>query len=165
MREPVVRALDRVEEGGDPACWAGLVDDHRDRADLSTPTDVHDLVIAFYREIVFDELLEPLFGEVAEVDWAEHIPKLIDYWCWILFGTKGYAGAVTKAHRHLHSLESIRPEHCDRWFSLWVRSIDERWAGPYADHAKGHAATLMAGMAKRLFGFTWDAPVAAAPGP
>ena len=47
--------------------------------DLSTPTEVHHLVTRFYREIVFDDLLEPIFGEVAEVDWAAHIPKLIDY--------------------------------------------------------------------------------------
>ena len=54
--------------------------------DLETRADIHDLVVAFYREIVFDDLLEPVFGEVAEVDWALHIPKLIDYWCRVLLG-------------------------------------------------------------------------------
>lgn len=154
------------EEGGDPPCWLGLVEDHRDppearptRHDLATRTDVHDLVTIFYREIVFDELLEPIFGEVAEVDWAEHIPKLIDYWCWILFGTDGYPGHVTGVHRHLHAQRPIGPVHCDRWFALWVDSIDAGWSGPYADKAKGHAATLMAGMAKHLFGFAWTVPV------
>lgn len=131
------------------------------RPDLSTRTQVHDLVTAFYRQIVFDELLEPVFAEVVEVDWAEHIPKLIDYWCWILFATEGYRGAVTTAHRHVHDLQPIRPEHCDRWVSLWVLSIDEAWAGPYAERAKGHAVVLMTRMAKRLFGFTWAAPVPA----
>ena len=48
--------------------------------DLTTRANVHDLVVDFYREIVFDELLEPVFDEVAEVDWASHIPRLIDYW-------------------------------------------------------------------------------------
>lgn len=126
--------------------------------DLSTPTQVHHLVVAFYREIVFDELLEPLFGEVAEVDWAEHIPHLIDYWCHILFRTGPYAGSVTKTHRHLHELAPIRPEHCDRWYTLWRRCIDERWAGPHADHAVDHAATLMGGLARRVFGFDWVPP-------
>ncbi|WP_421122056.1 group III truncated hemoglobin [Aquihabitans daechungensis] len=109
----------------------------------------------FYREIVFDEVLEPVFSEVAEVDWAEHIPRLIDYWCWILFSTHPYPGAVTRTHRHLHELQAIEPAHCDRWFSLWTACIDERWAGPCADHAKRHAETLMTGMAKRIFGFAW----------
>jgi hemoglobin len=120
---------------------------------------VHDLVTAFYREIVFDDLLAPVFDEVAEVQWAEHIPKLIDYWCWILFGTKGYGGAVTRTHRHLHSLEPLRPEHCDRWYGLWSASIDAAWSGPHADRAKHHAASLMAGLAKHVFGFAWAPPL------
>ncbi len=152
-----------IEDGGDPACWAGLVSDQRDepaspavRPDLANPTQVHHLVIGFYREIVFDELLEPVFGEVAEVDWAEHIPKLIDYWCWILFQQPGYSGAVTKTHRHLHQAAPVRAEHCDRWFALWVQSVDARWAGPYAEKAKDHARQLMTGLAKHVFGFTWE---------
>jgi hemoglobin len=126
--------------------------------DLATPTEINELVTIFYREIVFDELLEPLFGEVAEVDWVEHIPKLIDYWCWILLGQHPYPGHVTRAHRHLHGLQAIEPKHCDRWFSLWVACIDGRWSGPNADHAKRHAETLMAGMAKRIFGYAWSPP-------
>ena len=126
--------------------------------DLATPADVHDLVTRFYREIVFDELLEPIFGEVAEVDWANHIPKLIDYWCWILFGTGPNSAPVTKVHRHLHGQRPIEPDHCDRWFALWALTIDAGWTGPYAVRAKDHAATLMAGMAKHVFGFTWTAP-------
>ena len=133
-------------------------DGRHESSDVSTRSDVHDLVVAFYREIVFDELLEPIFGDVAEVDWAEHIPKLIDYWCWILFGAEGYSGAATRTHRHLHGLEPIRVEHCDRWFALWVASVDGHWGGPNAEHAKSHAAALMTGMAKRLFGFVWPAP-------
>ena len=130
------------------------------RPDLATPTEVHDLVTVFYREIVFDPLLEPIFGEVAEVDWADHIPKLIDYWCWILFGTDPYVGAVTRAHRRIHEDHPLTAAHCDRWFTLWAASVDCRWSGPHADHAKRHAETLMAGMAKRIFGFTWLPPEA-----
>jgi hemoglobin len=126
------------------------------RPDLSTPAHIHDLVTIFYREIVFDEVLEPVFSDVAEVDWAEHIPKLIDYWCWILLGINGYPGAVTRVHRHLHELAPIEPIHCDRWYRLWVQCIDEQWAGPGAEKAKTHAATLMGGMAKRIFGYEWE---------
>jgi hemoglobin len=156
---------DSEQLGGDPPCWAGAFDDYWDddgstatrRPDLSTPAQVHDLVIAFYREIMFDELLEPIFGEVAEVDWVEHIPRLIDYWCSILFsGSSRYSGSVTQTHRHLHSLQPIEPEHCDRWFSLWTHSVDEGWDGPNAERAKRYAAALMAGMAKRVFGFVWS---------
>jgi len=131
-----------------------------ERPDLSTPTQVHHLVVAFYREVVFDELLEPVFAEVAEVDWAEHIPRLIDYWCWILFGTKGYRGSTTKVHAHLHGLQPLRAEHCDRWYLLWTQTVDGRWSGPQAERAKAHAAAFMAGLAKHVFGVPWSPPVA-----
>lgn len=126
--------------------------------DLISRAEIHDLVVDFYREVVFDDLLAPIFGEIAEVDWSQHIPRLIDYWCRILLREGSYVGAVTAAHRHLHGLEPIRPEHCDRWYELWAKSVDARWGGPTADRAKGHAASLMAGMAKRVFEFEWAPP-------
>jgi hemoglobin len=132
--------------------------DERTASDLVTEADVHDLVVAFYREIMLDELLEPIFSDVAEVDWREHIPRLIDYWRWVLLGTPTYAGSVTKAHRHLHGLHPLEAEHCDRWFSLWVHCVDQRWAGPNSERAKHHATTMMTGLAKRVFDFAWAPP-------
>jgi hemoglobin len=101
---------------------------------------------------------------VAEVDWAAHIPKLVAYWSWVLLGTKGNVAEVTRAHRDLHALGAIGPEHCDRWYRLWIRSIDAGWSGPRADQAGTHAAALMAAMARRLFGFSWSPSGAITPG-
>jgi hemoglobin len=125
--------------------------------DLAGPTQVHDLVVSFYREVVFDDLLEPIFGEVAEVDWAEHIPRLVAYWCRILFRTPDHGGTVMVAHRRLHDLAPIGPDHCDRWFQLWVRSVDERWSGPNSERAKYHAEVIMTALAYWVFGFSWTA--------
>lgn len=126
--------------------------------DLETRADIHDLVVAFYREIVFDDLLEPVFGEVAEVDWALHIPKLIDYWCRVLLGQPGYAGTILHAHRHVHDIEPFRVEHFDRWYARWVVSIDARWTGPTADLAKTHAARIAAVLARKLLDLDWQPP-------
>ena len=147
--------------GGDPPCWAASFGDWLDdatsaRPDLATRGDVHDLVTAFYREIMFDELLEPIFSDVAEVDWTEHIPRLIDYWCSKLFGTAHDAIPVTRAHRRLHELHPLEREHCDRWFALWVHSIDARWQGANAERVQDYAAAMMTGLAKHVFGFPWS---------
>jgi hemoglobin len=156
--------VDSEELGGDPACWSGIVVDHRvpvaTRAgspDLTTRERVEELVRDFYRQVAGDDVLGRYFDEVAEVDWAEHIPHLTDYWCWILFGSTGFEGAVTKVHHDLHATAEVTPEACDRWFEMWDDAIDARWSGPYADHARRHAATLMAGLSRRLFGFDWSA--------
>lgn len=129
-----------------------------DRRDLDDRAQVHDLVVAFYREIVFDDLLGPIFEEVAEVDWTTHIPTLIDFWCRVLLGEPGYDGYVLGAHQVVNDLERFRPEHFDRWFSLWVDSIDSRWAGPFADRAKAHAAHMAGVLARRLIDATWTPP-------
>lgn len=130
----------------------------RPAGDLSSRAPIHDLVVEFYREIVFDELLEPVFDEVAEVDWAAHIPRLVDYWCGILLGDQRVGGSMISAHRRVHEIQRIEAEHCDRWYSLWVGCIDSRWSGPFAEHAKAHAAVMMATMAKRVFDIQWSAP-------
>ena len=126
--------------------------------DLDGRHDVHDLVVRFYREIVFDDLLAPVFGEVAEVDWSVHIPLLIDYWCRVLLGEQGYDGNVLATHRHVHDLDALRVEHFDRWYGLWAQSIDETWAGPRADHAKRHAARVAGALARHLLGVRWAPP-------
>jgi hemoglobin len=123
--------------------------------DLDHRSAIHGVVVDFYRELVFDDLLAPVFDEVAEVDWAEHIPKLVDYWCRVLLDEPGYAGAILAAHRHVHELQAFRIEHFDRWCALWVQSIDARYAGPSAERAKAHAARIAATLARRLMGCDW----------
>lgn len=124
--------------------------------DLDTRSAIHDLVVAFYREVVFDDLLAPVFGEVAETDWAVHIPRLIDYWCRILLGERTYNGALLDAHREVHRRDPFRAEHFDRWYELWVASIDARWRGPRAEQAKTHAAATAGLISRRLRGIDHD---------
>ena len=126
--------------------------------DLDTRGQVHDLVVRFYREIVFDDLLGPLFEEVAEVDWTVHIPRLIDYWARILLREPGYDGVILAAHQHLHSLDPLQTEHFDRWYSLWVHSVDANWSGPTAELAKSHAARIAQVLARRILEVDWDPP-------
>ena len=140
-----------------PAAPAGTAAPVRD---LDTPGQIHDLVVHFYREIVFDELLAPVFEEVAEVDWTWHIPHLIDYWCRVLLGEARYDGFILRAHERVHGVEPLQLEHFDRWYALWVASVDSRWAGPISGQAKAHAAKMARIMARRILGTEWVAPEA-----
>ena len=128
------------------------------RQDLDTRAEVHDLVVRFYREVVFDDLLGPVFGEVAETDWPVHIPKLIDYWCRVLFGEPGYDGRIVAAHRRVHDVERFHEDLFDRWYLLWVATVDAFWEGPCADRAKSHAARIATALARQLLGAPWRDP-------
>lgn len=124
--------------------------------DLDNRGAIHDLVIHFYREVAFDDLLGPLFGEVAEVDWAEHIPRLIGYWCRVLLSHPSYDGRILAAHERVHDQESFDAELFGRWYRLFVESVDSGWTGTYADRAKQHAAHMAGVISRRLTGEDFD---------
>ena len=128
------------------------------RQDLTTRTDVHDLVVDFYRAIVNDEELGHIFVEVAEVDWSGHIPKLIDYWCRVLLGQPGYDGYILAAHQYVNEIEEIPSHMFNRWYLMWVDSVDRGWEGPIAEKAKSHAARTMKMLAHRLVDLDWKCP-------
>ncbi len=127
--------------------------------DLDTRAQIHDLVVRFYREIAFDDLLAPVFEEVAEVDWAVHIPRLINYWCRVLLGEPGYDGYILAAHQHVHDIEPFELALFDRWYSRFVETVDAAWVGPLADAAKVHAARMATVLARHLLDAHWEPPV------
>lgn len=110
--------------------------------DVDTPDDVDELVRTFYAAVSQDALLGPLFEEVAQVDWVEHLPKLSAFWCRALFGTPGYIGNPFARHREIHRRSPFTAEHFDRWLDLFEETIDERWTGPNADVMKELASNV-----------------------
>ena len=124
--------------------------------DLATRGQIHDLVVSFYRELIMDDNLGPVFSEVAEVDWSHHIPLLIDYWCRVLLGDPSYQGAILDAHRRVHDLQAFTAENFDRWYGLWIITIDHTWSGPLAEKAKAHAARIAASLARQLPRIAWE---------
>ena len=111
--------------------------------------------MSFYREVIFDEVLGPMFEQVAQVDWSVHIPKLTDYWCRVPLGEPGYEGRILGPHQRVHALESFRSEMFDRWYGLFVEAVDRGWQGPIAERAKEHAETIGRNLSRRLIGETW----------
>ena len=131
-----------AEQGGDPACWAHLVDEGQPPGrDLSDRADVEVLVRSFYRQAASDDLLGPVF-EAALVDWAGHIPKLVDFWAGQLLGERCYEGNPLQAHRPLQAQTPFRPAHYARWLALFEDTVDEWFAGPTADLAKVKARKM-----------------------
>lgn len=114
------------------------------------------MVVALYRELVMDNVLGPIFEDVAEVDWIEHIPQLIDYWCRVLLGDQSYRGTILNAHRHVHNQLAFTGEHFDLWYRLFTSTIDQQWSGSYAETAKGHAAKIAGSLARQLPRIAWE---------
>ena len=134
-----------------------------ERSDLDRRSAINARVVAFSREVVLDDLLDPVFEEVAELDWAIHIPRLIDYWCQILLHEPHPPRPILAAHAAVHEIAPLRSEHFDRGYTLWVAVVDRQWDGPLAKKAKRHAELMAATLARRLLGVSWEPPTADEP--
>jgi len=103
--------------------------------DLDTPEEIAEMVRRFYADVTQDDLLGPVFNDVAHVDWSEHLPKLTAFWCRALLGLPGYAGNPFQAHAHIHGQRAFTVAHFERWLSLFHETLELGWLGPSADRA------------------------------
>ncbi len=100
------------------------------------------MVRRFYSDVAQDDLLGPMFNDVAEVDWSEHLPKLTAFWCRALFGTPGYEGNPFKAHQNVNAKRAFTFAHFERWLDLFDETLELGWVGPYAEKAKALATNV-----------------------
>lgn len=115
-------------------------------SDIETPEDVKTLVDAFYAKVNRDELLAPIFNEIAQVDWAEHMPKMYSFWESMLFRTGNYQGAPFPKHAIL----PVEQAHFERWLGLFVETIDENFNGLKSEQAKNSAVSIADTFARRM---------------
>lgn len=93
------------------------------------------MVRRFYADVAQDDLLGPMFNDVACVDWSEHLPKLTAFWCRALLDLPGYAGNPFRAHALVHARESFLPAHFEQWLALFHDTVELGWVGPNATKA------------------------------
>jgi hemoglobin len=115
-------------------------------SDLETEADIVRLIDTFYGHVNEDELLRPVFNDVAQVDWAHHLPTMYDFWSSVLLGTSRYKGRPFAKHFPL----PITPAHFQRWLALFNASVDELFAGPKAADAKLRAQSIGAMFQHRM---------------
>jgi hemoglobin len=114
--------------------------------DIETDADVRVLVDAFYAAIRQDALLNPIFTDVAQVDWAHHLPRMYAFWSGLIFGKPGYVGQPFAAHVQL----PVGHDHFARWLELFRETVDRHFAGAGAKRAKDAAASIAHTFAMRM---------------
>ncbi len=106
--------------------------------DIATEDDIRILVDSFYGKVNADDLLSPIFNDVARVDWEKHLPLLYQFWSTLLFRTNTYQGRPWPKHAFL----PIKADHFARWVALFKATVDEHFSGPKATEAKNLAASI-----------------------
>lgn len=115
-------------------------------SDIETEADVRLLVDEFYGAIRGDALLNPIFTDVAQVDWTRHLPKMYAFWNNLILGLPGYTGAPFAPHITL----PIGREHFSRWLELFRATVDRFFSGARAQRAKDAAGSIAHTFAMRL---------------
>ncbi|MGF1528174.1 MAG: group III truncated hemoglobin [Candidatus Competibacterales bacterium] len=123
----------------------------RHRRDLDTPGAIAQLVDDFYRRVLNDSLLAPVFLEVAAINLERHKPLIRAYWEKLLLGGKGYRRHTIAVHTALHRRgDGLQPVHFARWLALFEATVEDHFAGPRAERAKVIARRVAVNMAQRL---------------
>jgi hemoglobin len=121
-----------------------------DKPDLDTREQVDRFVDRFYERLLKDEVLGPIFLDVAAVDLAVHLPHIKDYWAKLLLGETAYRRHTMNIHRRLHGKRALTSTDFDRWLEYFINAVDSGWEGPKADQAKRVAAAIAGNMRRSL---------------
>jgi len=96
------------------------------------------LVDSFYIKVREDESLGPIFDEVIQDRWPQHMEKMYRFWQTILLGEHTYYGSPFGPHAKL----PIDEAHFDRWIELFSQTVDAHFSGEKAEEAKWRAARM-----------------------
>ncbi|MHB1278708.1 MAG: group III truncated hemoglobin [Bacteroidia bacterium] len=107
------------------------------KKDIGSREDIIQMVDTFYTRVREDQLLGPIFTEVIQDRWPEHLEKMYRFWETILLGSHTYNGRPFPPHAKL----PIGAEHFGQWLSLF-RSNLEQFEGPVADEASSRAGLM-----------------------
>jgi hemoglobin len=118
--------------------------------DLDTRARVEHFVDAFYKRILCDAELAPIFLDVAAVDLDVHLPHIKDYWSKLLLGDSSYQRHTMNIHRQLHGKRALQKNDFERWLSLFADTVDSLYCGDKAEQAKRVASSIAANMRTSL---------------
>jgi hemoglobin len=122
------------------------LDVNQSRFDITDRRDVACLVNVFYDGVRDDDILGPIFNDIAHVDWATHLPRMYDFWESVLFARATFKGTPLVVHRELARRIPLTTAAFDRWIALFQSTVDDLFSGPMAEHAKNSAARIAATM-------------------
>ena len=116
------------------------------KTDIQNRKDIEVLVNAFYEKVKTDAVIGYLFNDVAQVNWATHLPKMYDFWENILFYTGNYDGNPMARHKELHDKSTMTKAHFQHWIDLFNKTVNYHFEGPKAEEIKNRAMNIATAM-------------------
>lgn len=128
------------------------------RADIADCQDIAAVLVAFYSRLFTDDLLSPVFVDVAHVDLAAHLPAMCGFWDTVLHRPGRYRRNALRVHASLHDKTPFTAAHLSRWVALWTATVEERQVGAKSDLDQPEAIRIAWSFNRRLNGRSSDEP-------
>lgn len=103
--------------------------------DITTREDIARLVDAFYDAVLRDEVLAPFF---AEMHFAEHKPRMVHFWSFVLLDEPGYTTNIFDKHAHM----PLTVEAMNHWTTLFENTAHSMFSGEKTETAILRAKTI-----------------------
>jgi hemoglobin len=117
---------------------------------IESEADVACMVDTFYERILADDLLAPVFIDVAGIDLEQHKHFICSYWEKLLFGKPGYQRHTMNIHRALAKKTRITPLHFQRWLGHFRQNLQDNFRGEKADLAQTIATNIAGNMQRDM---------------
>lgn len=112
------------------------------KKELENRQDIELLINTFYASVRKNAILQPIFEEIAKIDWVHHTPIICDFWESVLFGAIAFKGNPMLTHIDLSRKTSMGQQQFDTWLALWDQTIDQLFTGKKAIEAKQKAHNI-----------------------
>ncbi|MGA0555960.1 group III truncated hemoglobin [Larkinella sp. VNQ87] len=109
---------------------------------LDSPEAIRFLVDSFYDKVRADDLIGPVFTDVARVDWAQHLPKMYAFWENIILGNNAYQGHPFRPHLIVNQQHTLTLDHFERWLQLFTATLAEHFEGKNAELVRQRATQI-----------------------
>ena len=110
--------------------------------DIQTREDIKLLVDQFYNKVLTNQVIGPIFTEVARLDFSAHLPVMYSFWGSQLLGEQSYSGNPMIPHLKLSQLTPMGEVQFTEWLRLFTETVDEFFKGLKADEAKSRAGNI-----------------------
>ena len=79
--------------------------------DITTRSQIQQLIEAFYSKVLKDDQLAVIFTEIVQLDFQHHIPVIVDFWETVLLNADVYQKNAMQPHFAINQKYPLQKIH------------------------------------------------------
>ena len=114
--------------------------------DIKKRKDLELLVTEFYKKVLADDKIAPVFTGTVKIDWGSHLPIICDFWENLLWGGEKYQANLIQKHLDFNQHIRFTHLHLERWLLHWNTNLAANFTGKNAaqiSERAGHIGRLI----------------------